>query len=222
MLIFVNSSGQAIVALTKSSSAASFSFPELDAKLSAIVSQIRVTPKPVVSVVSTLGGKNYINVFGEDPLQLELMGTLLGANCSVGQDVTSAVATGVDFYKSNSVINRVTPIQFRLQSNSGSGVVPKAKKAFMIAMTISQDAAFPDMASFNMLLIAESFDDRELAVSDAPILPTSGETSTSSRALSSNLSASSTGALPGLAWSGSVLIDVNGEVIMPVTQTAQV
>ena len=59
----------------------SFSFPELDQSFNALVRATRVSPKPVINTQGTLGGVNYLNVFGEDPLQVEIQGIIAGSAC---------------------------------------------------------------------------------------------------------------------------------------------
>jgi hypothetical protein len=223
MYVFVNTSGQALVALNRNSARTVLSLPELDTRMTAIATAIRVTPKPIVSVVSTLGGQNFINVFGEDPLQVEISGILVGSNCQSGEAVSNAVSNGVDFYKQNSVINRITPITFRFQSEQNNPAVPKATKGFLVAMTISQEAEFQDIANFNLLIISQSLDSRELAKTPAVITSPIPSPIFQSRGVSTNLMASSSGAMPSVDWGGSILIDSNGEVVSSVaTQIIQV
>lgn len=133
----------------------SFSFPELDQSFSALVRGTRVSPKPVINVQGTLGGVNYLNVFGEDPLQVEIQGVIAGSACGQAGQVASGLANGVAFYSQYGVVNNPTPIRYRIQGQ-------KQKQAFLVAMTVSQDSSFVDLAEFQMTLMSENLDNRTI------------------------------------------------------------
>lgn len=156
MFIFVNPLGQTLIMETQLTTITSFSLPELDNQFNALVTNTRVTPKPIVNVQSTLGGINYLNVFGEDPLQIQIQGIIVGAACNTAGRVTSALASSVDFYARNGVINKTTPIKYTLQGS-------KSKQAFLVAMSITQDNSFADLASFDMVLLSENLDNRVIS-----------------------------------------------------------
>ena len=216
MYVFANESGQAIIVTGSVSKRMPFSFPALETSLTALVASVRVSPKPIVSVNSCLGGHNYINVFGEDPMHVEISGVVIGSSCNTTRQVSSVVSDTLSFYSSNGIINRVTPVTFRL-STSGA----KLNRGFVVALTIQQSADNADLASFNMLLLTDSLDEREIVVSDPPSLTTTASTDQAARGVVSNIQASTLGAIPSQDW-GSILIDSNGEVISRVTQTVQV
>lgn len=215
MYVFANSSGQAVVVTGQVSRRIPFSFPALDSSLTAMVASVRVTPKPVVSVTSSLGGHNYLSVYGEDPMHVEINGVVLGQNCNAINAVDSAISNAVSFYQSNGIVNRATPVLIRLGSSQLRSI-----NGFLVAITVQQDAENLDIASFSMLLLAESLDERELVVNDPPQLVPPADTSTQLRGVRDNLLASTTGPFTDQPWS-SVLIDANGEIISRVTQTIQ-
>lgn len=212
MFIFTDSNGAALVADTNIYKFSAFSFPELDQNFNALTTTFKVVPRPVISVVSTLGGHNYLNVFGEDPLTIDLQGIIVGNSCTSGNVVSAAIATAVQFYSTNGVVNRVTPIKFQIEGD-------KSRKAFLVAMTVVQDNNFIDVINFNMMLLAESLDKRELASATvkSPVAPP--KTSPGTRALTSNIASANTGAAPQLDWPLPLYINSSGEVTSPETQT---
>jgi hypothetical protein len=155
MYMFINERGQVAVAKSDVVQRVIFSMDELSNSFRALVTGIRITPKPVVSVHGTIGGANFLNVFGEDPLQIEINGVAIGYNCDSLSETESAISNSVEFYKTNSVINRVEPIRFTLPSTGKS-----ERQAFLVAMSVLQDNAFADLAKFSMILLAEDLNNR--------------------------------------------------------------
>jgi len=164
MFLFVNPQGQTFVTRTNLYLHSSFSLPELDGQLEALVISTTLTPKPAVSVQGTLGGVNLINVFGEDPLEIQITGVVVGANCDALNASSSALGVGVDIFAQLGIVNRATPLRFRITGQP-------SRKAFMVALTVMQDTAFADMARFNMMLLAENLQDRRIALQPTAVPP---------------------------------------------------
>lgn len=149
MFIFVSEKGRALVTKTDLVTFSSFSLPELDKEISALVTQTQVTPRPAIQIQGTLGGRNYLNVFGEDPLQIQINGILVGTQCGVANQVASSLGMSVEFFAKNGVVNRTTPLRYTITGQP-------SREAFLVAMNVGQESAFADMSRFNMTLLAES------------------------------------------------------------------
>lgn len=180
MFFFVSSTRQVLFVKSDVVRPVSFSFPELDSdSFNAMVTLARFSPKPVFGIQGTVGGANYLNVFGEDPMQIELNGIIVGANCNSANTLQTAIGNSVAFYKAHGVVNRVEPIKFVLH---GSG--ERERQAFLVAFSVSQEDSFNDMANFSMMLLGENLDARKFA-------PPTSISSTSSTSL--NETAANTG-----------------------------
>lgn len=149
MFLFVNREGNALITRTSLFVNSSFSLPELDAQLNALVSRIQVTPKPLVQLQGSLGGKNYINVFGENPLQIQLSGLVLGRNCNTLSNIKSSLGLATSFFQEHGVVNRVAPLTFTMTGHP-------SKQAFMVALTVTHATQFNDMSQFSMTLLSKS------------------------------------------------------------------
>lgn len=159
MLVFVNSQGRALITASDLVTKTSFTLPELDDTINALVIQTAVIPKPAVQMQGTLGGHNYLNVFGEDPMQIQISGLVLGEDCQNIAGTASALGTSVEFFAKHGVVNRVAALKYTISGQP-------TKKAFLVALTVSQESAFADMARFNMTLFAESLQDDLLIPQD--------------------------------------------------------
>lgn len=165
MLIFVDSSGKALITKSPYASLSSFSLPELDLEMNAIVLSAVVSPKPLFQLQGTLSGTNHINVFGEDPIQVEIRGWFIGDSCSAtenSQSLQSALGRGLQFFNENGIVNRASPLTYTI-----SGQAPR--RAFLVGIVCSQDSEYMDAAQFQMTLIADSFFQRERPPSPALI-----------------------------------------------------
>lgn len=173
MYLFLNDRGQVLVTKSDRVKRVMFSIGDIEQDFKALTTSIRITPKPVVSVQGTIGGANYLNVFGEDPLQIEIAGVIVGYSCDSASQTESAIGNSVALYKTYGVINRVTPISFVVLGSSQG-----ERQAFLVAMSITQDNSFADIAEFSMVLLAEDLNDNRisnLAVigdSDLPVVVT--------------------------------------------------
>lgn len=155
MFIFNNDQGQTLVTDSNLATQGSFSLPEIDRQINALVTQTVVTPAPAVQIQGTLGGRTYINVFGEDPMQVQISGIVVGRHCDDLQSASSALGVSVDFFAQHGVINRAEPLEYTIRGQP-------TKQAFMVGLTVSQDSAFADIARFQMLLFAESLSNQNL------------------------------------------------------------
>lgn len=151
MFIFSDSRSRVAIFKSELSSIGAFSFPELSLGFKAIITNTRFTPRPVINPQGTIGGANYLSVFGEDPLQIEMSGAVVGAECDAATSAATAIGRSLTFYKANSIVNRVDPIKFTI------GRVER--QAFLVAMSIMQEENFADIASFTMLLLGKSLAD---------------------------------------------------------------
>jgi len=211
MLFLVNASRQVLFVKTDMVRPVSFSFPELDSdSFNALVQLARFSPKPVVGIQGTVGGANYLNVFGEDPMQIELNGIIVGANCNSANTLQTAIGNSVAFYKAHGVVNRVEPIKFVLH---GSG--ERERQAFLVAFSVSQEDSYNDLANFSMMLLGENLDARKF--SPPASLTTSSASSTlttkPNTGLVANVSQTGSQASP-LAVSATSLTG-SGEIVQP-------
>lgn len=153
MYIFVNSQGRVLVTQTDLFVHSSFALPELDQQANAIVVATSVMPKPIIQIQGTLGRQNYLNVFGENPMQIQIDGVVVGRDCQTFQTASSALGVSVDFFAQHGVVNRLQPLRYTITGQP-------ARQAFLVGMTVQQDSAFVDMARFSMSLLAESLQDQ--------------------------------------------------------------
>lgn len=154
MFIFVNSQGGALITQTDLFVHSSFVLPELDAQANAIVTATSVVTRPVFRTQGTLGGKNYLNVFGEDPMQIQITGVVVGQDCQNLQNASSALGISVDFFARHGVVNRALPLRYTITGQP-------SREAFLVGLTVTQESAFADMARFTMSLLGESLEDRD-------------------------------------------------------------
>jgi hypothetical protein len=169
MLVFVNEQGQTLVTRTSLRMLSSFTLPELDQQLNALVVSTQVTPRPVLQVQGSLGNKNYLNLFGEDPMPITVTGIVVGGSCNELKSVQSALGVAIGFYSSHGVINRPTSLKYTIKGQA-------TREAFLVGLQVSQDSAFADFANFTMMLLAENLQKRSLSDLDLPAGVQSGGT----------------------------------------------
>lgn len=151
MFLLVNQNKNVLVA--KSAIApqkVAFYLPELSQYVTLIVTQTSIKPAPAVQVHGSVGGQNYLNVFGEDPVQIGLSGLVAGSACSTLRDIHSALGLAVDVFRDLSVVSRAEPLRYRVGRS-------RMRNAFLVGMDINQDNTFADVAQFSMMLLGEPF-----------------------------------------------------------------
>lgn len=170
MLFFVDSGRNVLI--TQSNlpvSKAAFHLTELDVYIHVIVTGTNVRPNPAIQIHSSVGGLNYINVFGEEPVQISLKGMVAGSDCTNANQLQSALGISVDMFVELGVVQRVIPLQYRVGSS-------RMRAAYLVGMDISQDDSFNDVATFQMTLLAEPLaeieDPRPVAANTRPGQPT--------------------------------------------------
>ena len=149
MFIFTNDKGQTLVTKTNLYVRSSFSLPELDTQLEALVIATTLSPKPAINIQGTVGGTNLLNVFGEDPMEIQLTGIVVGPGCDSLNRAKNALGIAMQMFVDHGVVNRVTPLRYQITGQ-------QARNAFMVGLQVSQDNTFSDYANFSMMLLAES------------------------------------------------------------------
>lgn len=211
MYVFVNPNGQTLVTRSELFVRSSFSLPELDNSFEALVMTTNLSPKPVIGIQGTVGGTNLLNVFGEDPLEIQITGFVVGRNCDQIAQAASALGIAIGIFAKNGVVNRTTPLQYIITGQP-------ARQAFLVGMSVMQDNAFADYAKFNMTLLGESLQDRKLANSGAAPPPTAagGATAVSNTGVVPSRALAVKSRVYGSSLSAS-LLSSTGDVLAPVS-----
>lgn len=156
MLLFANSNRNVLVSRSLISSfRLAFQLQALDRYVTLLVTRTTVQPSPAYQVHGSLGGLNYLNVFGEEPVTVSLSGIVAGASCATLQGVQSALGIGVDVFRELGVVENALPLQYRVGTS-------RMRSAYLVAMDITQQEAFSDVANFNMRLLSEPFSEASI------------------------------------------------------------
>lgn len=146
MFLFASKSGSVIVA--DPSGFISVQLEGIGRQLSAIVLRASIEPKPVVQIHGSVGGENYLNVFGEDATIIRISGVAVGDGCQIAQAANSAVQNTVEYFRQYSVLGRAQPITYRLSGNA-------SKRGYLVAITVNVDGEQRDVAAFEMVVLSE-------------------------------------------------------------------
>ena len=149
MLIFVDAGRNVLITPSNiPNQKAAFYLQELDQYLEAIVLSAVIRPAPALQVHSSLSGLNYLNVFGEEPLNISLQGMVAGSACDTLAGADAALGIAVSMFRDLSVVQRALPLRFRIDRS-------RARSAYLVALTATQTSDYADVCNFQMELLAE-------------------------------------------------------------------
>jgi len=129
-------------------SKATFYLKEFDQYFELLIVSTVIKPMPSIQIHSSLGGQNYLNIFGEEPVSITLSGYVTGNACETTDRIQSALGLAVDIFKENSVVTKLAPLEYRVGNT-------RARSAYLVQFEVSQDDSFVDIAKINMQLLAE-------------------------------------------------------------------